>query len=420
LTGSEGSRRSTLLRWGGRGFWALTDQGTFAASNFLLNVLLARWLEPHEYGAFAIAFSVFLLLGTYHTALLVEPMLVFGPGKHRTGFERYLGVLLKVHAALTAVMGVVLAIAAAVLWAINGGPLVPALLALAVACPLLLLPWLMRRACYVHLAPRTAALAGIAYLATTLLGATLLAWVDALNAVTAIGVMAFGSLLGATLIGLILRPSTAVNLTDAFARTILADHWRYGRWAAASAALTWVPANIFYIVLPARAGLEAAASLRAIVNLTAPMVQFIGALGTILLPTLVRARVDGRLATVMRTAGTILVTASLVYYAVIAVYHAPITDWLYAGRYLDHAWLVLIIGLRPLTSGLTAVFTNALRALEVPAKVFWAYVVSSLVAVVFAIAAMGPLSLVGAAVGMVLASLATAVVAGWFLTRQRA
>src|SRR3954470_23333844 len=66
-----------LARLGSQGFWAIADQGLFAVSNLLVNVLLARGLAPAEYGAFATAYTVLLLVTGFHSALLIEPMLVF-------------------------------------------------------------------------------------------------------------------------------------------------------------------------------------------------------------------------------------------------------------------------------------------------------------------------------------------------------
>ena len=89
-----------LLSWATKGGFALIDQALFAGANFLVNILLARWLTPTEYGAFALAYSVFLLLGTFHTAIFTEPMMVFGAGKHAEQFEKYLGILLRGHLSL--------------------------------------------------------------------------------------------------------------------------------------------------------------------------------------------------------------------------------------------------------------------------------------------------------------------------------
>ena len=35
-----------LSRWARKGSLAVLDQGLFSGANFLVNILLARWLEP--------------------------------------------------------------------------------------------------------------------------------------------------------------------------------------------------------------------------------------------------------------------------------------------------------------------------------------------------------------------------------------
>src|ERR1019366_3825617 len=61
------------LPWAGKGSLALLDQGLISGSNFLIGILLARWLVPEQYGAFSLAFSVFLLLSYVYHSLLSEP-----------------------------------------------------------------------------------------------------------------------------------------------------------------------------------------------------------------------------------------------------------------------------------------------------------------------------------------------------------
>ena len=51
------ARFSDLIRrWGAHISFSLVDQALFSGANFLLNILLARWLLPEAYGAFAVAF----------------------------------------------------------------------------------------------------------------------------------------------------------------------------------------------------------------------------------------------------------------------------------------------------------------------------------------------------------------------------
>ena len=56
--------------------WLLADQGVFAATDFIANILFARWLSPIDYGLFAVSFSGYLLLTVVHFGAILEPLLV--------------------------------------------------------------------------------------------------------------------------------------------------------------------------------------------------------------------------------------------------------------------------------------------------------------------------------------------------------
>lgn len=72
---------------------AIIGHGTFAGSNFLVNVLLARWLTADQYGAFALAYAGFLLFLMLYSACVYEPLIVFGSGKYAGRFHEYFGLL---------------------------------------------------------------------------------------------------------------------------------------------------------------------------------------------------------------------------------------------------------------------------------------------------------------------------------------
>src|SRR5258708_26936586 len=67
-----------LVPWAAKGGFALADQGLISGSNFVISILLARWLVPEQYGAYAVAFGIFILLTVLYQSLLLEPMAVFG------------------------------------------------------------------------------------------------------------------------------------------------------------------------------------------------------------------------------------------------------------------------------------------------------------------------------------------------------
>src|ERR1039458_3007017 len=85
------------LPWAGKGSLALLDQGLISGSNFLVGILLARWLVPEQYGAYALAFSIFLFASGFHNALLLEPISVFGPASYGKCLPAYVGKLLRLH-----------------------------------------------------------------------------------------------------------------------------------------------------------------------------------------------------------------------------------------------------------------------------------------------------------------------------------
>ena len=77
MAAKRGSRSRKVGRWVTKGGLAILDQGLISGSNFLIGILLARWLVPAQYGAFSLAFSVFLFLSYVYQSLLSEPQACF-------------------------------------------------------------------------------------------------------------------------------------------------------------------------------------------------------------------------------------------------------------------------------------------------------------------------------------------------------
>jgi O-antigen/teichoic acid export membrane protein len=368
--------------WIRRGSAALADQGLFAIGNFILNILLARWLSPREYGGFSVAFATFLLLGTLHTALLTEPMLVFGSGKRSRQFPAYIRTLLRIHWQGSAVAAVVLLAVAAFAASRASSPFSGSLVAFAVVAPVILLTWLARRACYARLRPDQAAIGGGAYLASMLAILWSLHHLELVTPVSA--VLAMG---GAGLVSLlVLLPMLGIRPIDAAGTridpSVARDHWRYGRWALGTAVLGWVPSNLFVLVLPLRSGLEASGAFRALLNLFLPMMQATSALAILALPVLVRAWADDRSGYAARVGKLVIAFAfgAAAYGSLVAIFGGTLIDWLYDGRYMEYATAVKVLAGVPALAGIAAVLGSALRAVERPEIVFRAYLAPTLTA----------------------------------------
>lgn len=364
-------RPSALARWLGQGAWTVLDQGLFAGTNFLLNVLLARWLAPDAYGSFTlVSFAALLLVGVVHTGLLTEPMLVYGPGPFRAQRRAYVRLVLGGHRLFALVAGGVLVSVAGAAFVLGSPVLGWDFAALAVAQGAILLMWLLRRACYVYLRPQVAMQGGLLYVGVMGVGLVGLQALGLLSGATAIGLMGAASLAAAATIGLRLGlygPSAPAPALEAEARRA---HRLYGGWATATGGLEWVQGVLPFLILPIWHGLEATGAFRALFNLVMPVMQAYGALSLLLVPAFVAARRSGRL---RQRAGQAL-GAVLAGTALYAVAVALVGDWLlvrlYGPTYAGYHSLLWLFALYPVVGGSATVLGAVRRAQERPRRLF--------------------------------------------------
>lgn len=407
------TKREQNRKWIGRGAWAIADQGLFALANVLLNVLLARWLSTEEYGAFAVAYSCFLFIGAFHTALLTEPLLVFGPGKYADQPRTYLSLLLRGHWILTAAGSLLLIIAGLVLRFNGARPLSQALLGLAVATPFSLLMWFSRRAAYVRFQPRLATIASAGYLVLLVAGLIGLAGLHLVSIFSAMLTLSVaGAISGLWLMRRIGRalPDEEKSITR---MPVVTDHWQYGRWASATTVLMWVPLNLFFVVLSVLVNFEATAAFKALSNLVLPLLQANAALGSLLLPALaLRARNHEQFKKLLRTSLALFAAGACTYSLVIGAFGGELVHLIYGGRYDSQANLLGLLLLIPLLDGAMVVLSNALRSLERPDRVFWAQLTVVFFLLTAGVEATRLSGLWGATAGLVVAELLGTIVLG--------
>jgi len=370
---TSSSSSGTLSSWLQKGSWSVLDQGLFAVSNFAVNVLLARWLSPEAYGAFTVAFIIFLLGGAVYGGLFTEPMLVFGAGRFQHRVPSYLRVLLSGHVRFALVMGFVLGISAAAFFAGGEVELAAALGALAVAQALITFLWLMRRACYIIFRPELATLAGAVYLVLVVGSAVVLQGMGLLTGPIAFGVMGIGSLVSggglAWYLGVFRTPDQ-----PGLVKEVRTAHWEYGRWASPTGGLQWLHGALPFLVLPLFVGLEGSATLRALFNLAMPALQGFSALVLLALPVFVQARLRGRLFQTARNLGVALAGLAVGYGLLVGLFGTSLVAWLYRDQYdVEPALIWLIAGL-PLFAVISGVLMAVLRAQERPKAAFQARV----------------------------------------------
>jgi O-antigen/teichoic acid export membrane protein len=400
------TQNSKTQNWIVRGGWALADQGLFAFANVLLNVLIARWLSPAEYGAFAVAYSVFLFLGAFHTALITEPLLVFGAGKYAKQVSAYLAAVIRGHWFFSAAGSVVLGIAALVTTLAHMKTISQALLGLAVAAPFSLLMWLARRAAYLRFQTRLAAVGSAFYTILIAIGLFALFQLQLVTIFSALLVVGVAGAITGIGIWLELTRTTGDRNQTLDSRSVIRSHWQYGRWACATSMLMWVPLNLFFVVLSAAISLEASATLKALSNLVLPLLQANAALGSLLLPAMV-ARVASRenLVRLMRRALILFASVAIAYSILVWSFSGSLVHALYSGRYDAQVAVLALLLVIPLLDGLMMVLSTTLRACEMPDRVFWSQLAVAIFVLTVGVVAAGKYGLWGAAFSIVLADL---------------
>lgn len=397
------------------GAWAVADQGLFAGANFLLNILLARWLPPATYGAMVVGLAVLFALGAMHVAVLGEPLLVFGAG-HFAGRRRaYLGAVMAGHWVVAAGVLAAMLAAGTVTARLGSADLGVALAGLGLCSPFVLLLWLARRVCYLLQQPRWAAAAGGAYLVLMLAAMALLRRWQWVTLPTALAVIGGCSAVVSVGLVILLRPDYRdVNL--ALLREAAAVHLRYGRWSVATNAMFFLSGQAVLVLAGALLGLQASGLLRAIANLITPMHLISTAVATQLVPTLVRTERDVRKRAMWRPL-LLLSAVAAGYWLVLGILQRPLFELVYGGQYMPAAHLVWALGLTVVSGAAADITAAALRAGERPDLVFRCFAGATLITVVGGPILISTWAVSGAVVVMALSSAAAA--AGLLVSARR-
>lgn len=337
----------TNSHWNRAG-WAITDQGLFSGTHFAVNIVLARWLHPLDYGAYAFAYSLYLLAAAVYRAFITEPALVFGGGRHKTGLRRYLGQLVRIHFLGTALAAGAFLATGAVLGLAGNWRLGTAVAALAPSAPLLLLFWMLRGACYIESRAREAAQAGTGYLIATLSMLAIAAATGLLSPALTFVLMGCAALASSLLLIRNLSVEGGVLGTGTQSRRVLGDHWGYGRWAALSAAVLWTANSGYYLLAALFLGAENVGVMKAFLNLIAPVTLAATAIYQFSLPRLAGLFDAGHSKEALRaslgTIGIVLGTSSLFALLLIALRKSILT-FIYGDFYAQFDNMIMLLAL---------------------------------------------------------------------------
>ena len=389
-----------LSSWITRGSWAITDQALISGSNLLVSLLLARWLTAKEYGAYAIAFTLFMFIATLYNALLAEPMMLFGVSKYRESLSEYWSALVVSHWRLAAAASLALSSIVLATFIYGSHELAISLLGLVIAGPVLLLQLLTRRIPYVKADSRSSALAAAIYASLLVILIVLLHDLYRVTLPLIWLIMGFSAFISSSWVVSRMRLPAGKQASPKLVTQVTADHWNYGRWGMMSSPMIWASANMYFIYLSLGTGLEDSGALRALLNFAMPLIQLNACLGNVLVPAIASSRNSPGLDRLIVKLTLYSVLLPIIAWPILGGFSGELLPLIYADKYTSYASLLWVIGIVPIFNAAIVVLSAVFRAQEKPKVIFTAYVFSTISTLSVGLVLTMTWGLSGAVIGM--------------------
>lgn len=327
----------------------IADQVVSSASNFLVGVFVARMAGPEEFGAFALALTVWLTVAGVHRALVTDPLLIGGnAGAGSSDARVRSGIAAEV--LLGVCGGIVASFIGGALLLAGARPLGEAALALAPWLVFLLVQDYWRWVAFMRGEPARALVNDVVYVTVQIAALSVLAsagYRTSGSAIVAWGLgAACGSLLGLRQFGL--RPCLRGG------RAYLRQAWPTGRWLLTDFGASYGATQAYLFVVAAVVGPVGLGALRAAQGLMGPTNIVVFGGSSIALPSAVTARDRSGWAglhrVVLRT--SILIGTAIAGCSVLVMALSPqLMGWVYGERFERFSSLLLLVALSYLVGG---------------------------------------------------------------------
>jgi O-antigen/teichoic acid export membrane protein len=204
---------------------------------------------------------------------------------------------------------------------------------------------------------------------------------------------------------------------------LVGNHLAYGKWVIGERLLFWLQTSIFFLELPLVADLHASAAYRAVTTLAMPANMMMMAVGSVLLPTLVRAQATSTQPQWVRLLVPGAVLTTLVLACLLVGFGHEVGHVLFAGQYDNDLTVTLlaVVALGTVLAAVVVVLEAQLRATLRVRQILIARVAAAAVLLLVGIELTRQLDLLGAAIALDLTYVATGL-AHWSMNwwRRRA
>ena len=390
-----------LRQFLGREIWALTDQAVVSATNFLTNVMLARFMGLREFGIFVLAWMSVLFVNSLQTALIVAPMMSIGPGQKEEDRPSYFGAVVFQELALVSFCFVLVFTAVKTSSGFfHHADIEHLALPLAVSAFAYQMQDFVRR--YFFAIRRSRLALGddaLSYL-TQLPILFLLHRAGHLNSATALWAMA-----GTSIVGMVTGWFWVerIEFHWDWIKDVSRRHWKMSRWLTGSALLTWTSGNLFVIAAPVYYGAAAAGVLKASQNLMGMThVWFQGLDNVVPVETARRLR-EGGVHSMLSYTRSILFKwggLTLLFATIMAVAPGFWLRLMYGPEMVQYGYVLRLYALLYVMIFVGGPLRAGLQALEFTSPIFWSYSAMTAFSFAFAVPLAKWLGLKGTMLGM--------------------
>jgi len=386
----------------GREIWALTDQSVVSATNFLTNVMLARFMGLREFGVFALAWMSVLFVNSLQTALIVAPMMSIGPKQEEKDRPSYFGAVVFQELVLVCFCFVLVfaALNFSSIFFPHAG-LQRLALPLAVSAFAYQMQDFVRRYFFATRQSRRAFADDALSYFTQLPILFFLHRTGHLTSATALWAMAGTSILGLVAGWFWMEP---IAFHRQWIKAIARRHWKSSRWLGASSLLQWVSGNLFVIAAPVYYGAAAAGVLKASQNLMGVTHVWFQGLDNVVPVETARHLREGGVHSMLAYTRSVLVRWGGLTLAFAFVMAAVPGFWLrliYGPELVQYGYVLQLYALLYVFVFLGGPLRAGLQALEFTLPVFWSYLVMTAFAFAFAVPMIKWLGLSGSLLGLI-------------------
>ncbi|MEO0470245.1 MAG: hypothetical protein AAF206_11530 [Bacteroidota bacterium] len=357
----------------------LADQMLVSGSNFLIGVLITRWLGLETYGIFALGWMILLFASGVQLAFVIKPMMTFAPRKgyeerlHYESATQWLQLLCSLFMTILAALAIPFAAWLAPEWGLEQIGL-----ALPVAIGAYLMQEFYRR--FGFISDRT----------TTIFWMDLIAYGGSLASLVILHLSGFLSLeiifwvfaicfSLSTIWGMFAYRLPWSSLKDS--RIIFREHWIFSRWLLGTSLLQFFSSNWFILATASILGPLAVGALRMAQNLmglTHILFQMMENVMPVQASKAFASGGLGQLKRYMLKMGVASWGIILLILTGVSLFASPLIEWVYGAEQIQHTpvlWGYCLV-YAVMTPGYPLRFL--LRTLNATSPIFWAYVLSTI------------------------------------------